>query len=275
MTNKAASETLDTTNAVRPVWLVKVPRFVTQGWAAAAENGNDGTAVVGRVRMEVDPSLLSADNPNPKAEVTIHLNDAATAAATSTAASAVPEQLVLAPQGESDDTGTLHVMCRRDTATPPTSSCEGKVSHRFDARPRLSEAGDEAVTIDEKYRLLSRKRKNEAEHKDRQVVFITKKDALRTREALRPTAVGFGAQSREERREVKEAAVKVRMERQELQTRLFKLFEEKRLWYLTELTKATNQPNAWLKEVLQEVANQVKRGPDAGKWEIKDEYRAS
>ena len=128
MSNKAASETLDTTNAVRPVWLVKVPRFVTQGWAAAAENGNDGTAVVGRVRMEVDPSLLSADNPNPKAEVTIHLNDAATAAATSTAASAVPEQLVLAPQGESDDTGTLHVMCRRDTAMPPTS-CIRHTSH--------------------------------------------------------------------------------------------------------------------------------------------------
>lgn len=44
-------------------------------------------------------------------------------------------------------------------------------------------------------------------------------------------------------------------------------------WKFAELQKATDQPTAWLKEVLLSVALINKRGPYIGTWELKREYR--
>lgn len=42
---------------------------------------------------------------------------------------------------------------------------------------------------------------------------------------------------------------------------------------IMQLQVETEQPAAWLKEVLQGVANQHKRGPLNGQWELKREYQ--
>ena len=43
-------------------------------------------------------------------------------------------------------------------------------------------------------------------------------------------------------------------------------------WNLNQLIQQTNQPAAWLKEVLLEIAAQSKRGPNKDLWELKKEY---
>lgn len=44
-------------------------------------------------------------------------------------------------------------------------------------------------------------------------------------------------------------------------------------WNFAQLHKETDQPAAWLKEVLLAVAVFNKRGPNQALWEIKPEYR--
>ena len=269
---------MDAAHTPRPVWLVKVPRFVSAGWEAAAANSVDAEgALVGHVHLEVDPNDLKApDGPEPEPTITLKLDNAAAAGAGAggeAAAATCPDDFVLARQGDASDENNFRVFCqRRDPKGSTSMSCEGTVTHRFDAKPRADETTD-ALNIDERYRELSRKRKLDAETKVRQIEVISTKDAIRSRGTLLPTNIGFGATTASERKEAKVAAVKVRMERAELQNMLFKLFGTKRLWLFMDLVKATEQPNAYLKEVLQEVAMQVKRGPDAGKWEVKAEYR--
>ncbi len=43
-------------------------------------------------------------------------------------------------------------------------------------------------------------------------------------------------------------------------------------WNFNQLIQRTNQPAAWLKEVLLEIAAQSKRGPNKDLWELKKEY---
>ena len=53
---------------------------------------------------------------------------------------------------------------------------------------------------------------------------------------------------------------------------LFTLFGEWPYWNLQGLIERTNQPQSYLKEVLSEIAEIQKRGPNNGTWRLKEEY---
>ena len=63
---------------------------------------------------------------------------------------------------------------------------------------------------------------------------------------------------------------RARMEYQDLRVKLFKLFQAEAKWSFRQLRDATNQPDAWLKEVLLEIADIHKGGPDKGLYELKE-----
>ena len=54
-----------------------------------------------------------------------------------------------------------------------------------------------------------------------------------------------------------------------VRAQLFGLFAEQEKWLFRELVKVTKQPDAWLKEILSEIADVAKRGPEKGLWELK------
>ncbi|TID28360.1 hypothetical protein CANINC_002538 [Pichia inconspicua] len=66
-----------------------------------------------------------------------------------------------------------------------------------------------------------------------------------------------------------------RMDRDALMNLLFKLFHEFEYWTLKGLREKTNQPEAYLKECLENIAMMERKGPYALKWRLKDEYRKS
>ena len=56
---------------------------------------------------------------------------------------------------------------------------------------------------------------------------------------------------------------------------LFTEFEKYPYWTFKGIAEVANQPQAWLKECLAEVATLVKRGPYAGMYQLLPEYRKS
>lgn len=64
-----------------------------------------------------------------------------------------------------------------------------------------------------------------------------------------------------------------RIPRNELLDVLFKLFEEYEYWSLKGLKGRTKQPESYLKEVLDEIADLIKKGPYSMKYSLKPEYR--
>ncbi|KAI9709318.1 MAG: hypothetical protein M1820_003438 [Bogoriella megaspora] len=64
----------------------------------------------------------------------------------------------------------------------------------------------------------------------------------------------------------------VRMEKEQLTPWLISLFGDYKYWGMKRLRVQTKQPEAWLKECLQDIAYMVKSGPFANLWTLKEEY---
>lgn len=64
-----------------------------------------------------------------------------------------------------------------------------------------------------------------------------------------------------------------RQDRHLLRDRLFALFREKPYWNISVLKAELNQPDVWLREVLRDVAVQVKEGPYRDMWQLKEALR--
>jgi transcription initiation factor TFIIF subunit beta len=64
------------------------------------------------------------------------------------------------------------------------------------------------------------------------------------------------------------------MERSELTDRMFALFNEKPYWAITALRETLKQPDAWLREVLRDIADPVLEGSYKNMWKLKDSWEA-
>jgi transcription initiation factor TFIIF subunit beta len=64
-----------------------------------------------------------------------------------------------------------------------------------------------------------------------------------------------------------------RLERHELTDRLFALFNDKPYWSISALKATLQQPDAWLREVLKDVASLIKEGQYANMWELKENWK--
>ncbi|KAK1289101.1 hypothetical protein QJS10_CPB18g01833 [Acorus calamus] len=68
---------------------------------------------------------------------------------------------------------------------------------------------------------------------------------------------------------------RTRRDRQELENIIFKLFERQPNWALKQLVLETDQPEQFLKEILNDLCVYNKRGPNQGTHELKPEYKKS
>jgi transcription initiation factor TFIIF subunit beta len=65
-----------------------------------------------------------------------------------------------------------------------------------------------------------------------------------------------------------------RIARPDLITQLFSHFAEHEYWSMKGFREVTNQPEAYLKEVLEEIAIMNRSGPYTGKWSLKEEFKS-
>lgn len=66
-----------------------------------------------------------------------------------------------------------------------------------------------------------------------------------------------------------------RMSEGDLQSRLFTCFQEHEYWTMKAFRAKLVQPEAFLKQILEEIAVMNKTGPFSGKWSLKPEYKSS
>ncbi|KAK6462644.1 transcription initiation factor IIF, beta subunit-domain-containing protein [Scheffersomyces coipomensis] len=65
----------------------------------------------------------------------------------------------------------------------------------------------------------------------------------------------------------------IRMPKKDLLDLLFRLFEEYEYWSMKGLKERTRQPESYLKESLDSIANLIKKGPYTSKYNLKPEFR--
>ena len=63
------------------------------------------------------------------------------------------------------------------------------------------------------------------------------------------------------------------MPKKDLLDLLFRLFEEYEYWSMKGLNERTKQPESYLKESLESIANLIKKGPYTSKYSLKPEYK--
>lgn len=118
--------------------------------------------------------------------------------------------------------------------------------------------------IDESVRALNRQRNTEATTKTRLLRVIGDPTAVSS--APLPGANRAALRQALADRKARDSTKRVRMERDALEHMLFKLFERTPYWTLVQLQKQTEQPLAFLKEVLNDMAVCNKKGPNKVVW---------
>ena len=63
------------------------------------------------------------------------------------------------------------------------------------------------------------------------------------------------------------------MDEVQLTSRLYQCFNDKPYWGVPALKALLQQPDFWLREVLKKVADQIKEGPYANMWKLKDSWK--
>jgi len=132
---------------------------------------------------------------------------------------------------------------------------EGKVVHQCDMKPSLNT----------EYRGLLRGRVEIAETKDRQLKTIEDNSI----DSAKPVTKREPSYLKRKREDDK----RMRLKKEDLQEKLFAIFERSTYFNLKILEEETKQPTQWLREVLSDICIYNKRGPHKSMFELKPEYR--
>ncbi|XP_072955228.1 transcription initiation factor IIF subunit beta [Typha angustifolia] len=247
---------LETGRADRSVWLMKCPPVVTRSWqsAAAASTASDSAGVSHPVVSKV---VLSLDLLHPDSPLQFKMEMAQT------------------DSGNTPKSYSLNMfkdfvpMCVFSESNQGKFSLEGKVEHKFDMEPHSENFRE--------YGRLIRERTNKSMVKTRQVQVIDNDHGVLMRPM--PGMVGLvpsGAKDKKKLTPTKGSDVKrTRRDRRELENIIFKLFERQPNWALKQLVLETDQPEQFLKEILNDLCVYNKRGPNQGTHELKPEYKKS
>uniref|UniRef100_A0A0E0L4I2 TFIIF beta subunit HTH domain-containing protein n=1 Tax=Oryza punctata TaxID=4537 RepID=A0A0E0L4I2_ORYPU len=231
---------LETARAERSVWLMKCPPVVSHAWQGAVSSSSSDAA---------------GSNPNP-------------------VVAKFKMEMAQTNTGNTPKSYSLNMskdfvpMCVFSESNQGKLSCEGKVEHKFDMKPH----SDNLVN----YGKLCRERTQKSMIKTRKVQVI---EDHRMSLIPLPGMVGLipsGSKEKKKQTPTKPSdAKRIRRDRRELENIIFKLFERQPNWALKALVQETDQPEQFLKEILNDLCFYNKRGPNQGTHELKPEYKKS
>ncbi|KAJ7295795.1 hypothetical protein O6H91_Y064900 [Diphasiastrum complanatum] len=243
--NAAAAAVLDAARAERPVWLLKVPTVVNNVW----QKEGDGSQALAKITLTLDPL-----NPNPQNAVQFKMELKGKESAE------IPKGYDL---NFTKDMVPMHIFSENPQGKLAT---EGKVEHKFDMKPNSM--------VDDEYRKLCRERLNKSREKTRTLQVLQNDRGS----FMRPLPMQWPVAGPKDKKKVLIPAKgpegkRIRRERNELEDIVFKLFERQPNWALKQLVQETDQPVAFLKEVLNDLCVYNKRGANQGTYELKPEYK--
>jgi len=251
---------LDLANSVRGVWLVKVPKYISDRWEKAAANTEVGKLRIRKVN-------------GAKPEVNFTLSDAVCAplaglsetdkmdlVRNSSTYQQIPKEHKF--RVSSIAAQTLGVFSHSmadpdDTAAVDKLSVEGKVVQRAECCPNNSSL----------YSAIKKEALTKAGEPKRMVKQLDKHVTT----SFKPVANHAANLAHE--RQKKAEGKKMRDDKDKVQEILFALFEKHQFYNIKDLAQETRQPMAYLKQILKEVCNYSVKPPHRNMWELKPEYR--
>lgn len=223
------------------VWLVKVPKYLSQQWDKAAEKGEVGKIAIGKKQG--------------KTEVCFSLSDeliALDAVGENDASLEVPKDhpFTMHPVGGQ----TMAVFSHSNT---DEISLEGMVVHRAECRPVVT---DNYMKLKKLQIKESIKPQRLSQQLERAVTTIFK-------------PVANHDFNMEYEKKKKTEGKMVRAERQLVLDMLFSAFEKHQYYNIKALVDITKQPVTYLKEIMREIGTYNSKGVHKSTWELKPEYR--
>uniref|UniRef100_UPI003AAD421D general transcription factor IIF subunit 2-like n=1 Tax=Centroberyx gerrardi TaxID=166262 RepID=UPI003AAD421D len=223
------------------VWLVKVPKYLSQQWDKATEKGEVGK--------------LTIVKKQGKAEVCFTLKEELTSL------SSLGEKAA-SLQVPKDHPFTMHTVGGQTLAVFTQSntdeiSLEGMVVQRAECRP----------AVNDNYMKLKKLQIEESTKPQRLSQQLEK--AVTT--IFKPVANHVVNVEYEKKK--KQDGKMVRAERQVVLDMLFSAFERHQYYNIKDLVDITKQPVTYLKEIMREIGVYNTRGAHKSTWELKPEYR--
>jgi len=252
---------LELANSNRDVWLVKVPKYISDRWAKAGP-----MADVGKLRIRRVPGM--------RADVQFTLSDSICAPITglseheslnlvrnSSTSQAIPKEHKFKISSIATQTlGVFSHIPGDKEAVPPVADriqIEGRVVQRAECGPINNKS----------YMNIKREAITKAGEPMRKVMKLDKN----VTSSFKPVAnhqmnINYDKQK-------KLVGKKMRDDKDKVMEILFALFEKHQYYNIKDLAQETRQPIAYLKQILNEVCNYNVKPPNRNMWELKPEFR--
>ncbi|KAH9515214.1 hypothetical protein Btru_019573 [Bulinus truncatus] len=253
---------VDISAAGRGVWLVKVPKYLSEQWKTCS-NGTE----VGKLRIS-KPKMSS------KHDIVFTTFDVSKKANTFLDGNGLMQPTTSAVQKKPLLSGTrnhkfivsnvgsqnLVVMSQMKTEIPGKDtftekiSIEGKVLQRAECHP----------IVDDQYRQLKKDQVQAQNTPQRQVKLLTN-----IVQAYKPVNDHIFNDDKK----TKKVEKRSRAEKEKVMDVLFNAFEKHQFYNVKDLVGITKQPVPYLKEILKEICNYNMTAPHKNMWELKPEFR--
>uniref|UniRef100_A0A673AY98 General transcription factor IIF subunit 2 n=1 Tax=Sphaeramia orbicularis TaxID=375764 RepID=A0A673AY98_9TELE len=231
----------------KSVWLVKVPKYLSQQWDKATEKGEVGKITIGKkqgkteVHFSLDEDLTGLD-----------------AVGEQDASLRVPRDhpFTMHPVGGQ----SMAVFSQSDTVTVfvvDEISLEGLVVHRAECRP----------VVNDNYMKLKKLQIQESMKPQR----LSQQLERAVTNVFKPVA-NHDFNLEYEKKKKSEGKM-VRADRQLVLDMLFSAFEKHQYYNIKDLVDITKQPVTYLKEIMREIGTYNSKGAHKSTWELKSEYR--
>ncbi|KAK6111899.1 Transcription initiation factor IIF beta subunit family protein [Brugia pahangi] len=275
------SDHVDTDCAKRGVWLVKVPRYLSEMWeknvgydvgrlVITAANGKTDLIFKSNTNL-LEKNSSGYDNEASSSDSflsSLSGNNLSTSRNNRIGPTKSKQASFLIPNEHSFVIGdirnqSLAVLCEDKSGLNEDAnicsgrlSIEGRVVKRADCRPPQTDD----------YMRMKIKQIEKSSQPKRHVKQMEKAEVK-----FKPIAVHAEMLAREKQK--KEGAKTVRADKDVVRQAIFHAFEKHQYYRLVDLQKLTNQPPGFVKEILTEIAVYNTMPPHKSMWELKPEYR--
>jgi len=251
---------LDLTNSTRDVWLVKVPKYISDRWSKAGPNADVGKLRITRgVGSVPQVSLTLADSVCAPIQG-ISEQESLNLVRNSSTSQEIPKEHKFKISGVASQTlGVFSVTPGDKEHVPP-------IQDKVEMEGRVVQRGECAPINSKNYMSIKKEAITKAGEPVRKVMQLTQHV-----QGYKPVA--RHAMDIEHEREKKKQGKKMRDDKDKVQEVLFSLFEKHQFYNIKDLAQETRQPINYLKEILNEVCMYNVKPPNRNMWELKPEFR--
>lgn len=256
---KEATRELHLENSQRGVWLVKVPKYISDRWEKAPPNTEVGKLRIKKKVAGAKPevNLTLADSICAQVGGLSDMEKNALVRESATGKEIPKEHKFKVSSIAAQTLGVFsHLAGDPEAGVIERLSVEGKVVQRAECNPQQSQL----------YQAIKAEAIKSAGQPMRTMVRLDKHV-----KAFKPIA-NHAANIAHERTKKLEGK-KMRDDKDKVQEILFALFEKHQYYNIKDLAKETNQPMSYLREILNEVCVYSVKPPHRNMWELKPEYR--